>query len=94
MGSLFMAVIVDFDAKMDGQILDCTLDLNAILPELMERYSPVVVVRALATHVGGGLKAFMESGICTEEQVISVLRRLLQLVLEDSYPEPRTSHGL
>jgi hypothetical protein len=89
-----MAVIVDFDAKMDRQILNCTVDLNAMLPELLERYSPVVVIRALAMHVGGGLKAFMQSGICTEEQVILVLKRLLQLALEDSYPEPLTSHGL
>jgi hypothetical protein len=65
-----------------------------MLPVLAERYSPVVVIRALATHVGGGLKAFMQNGICTEEQVIIVLKRLLQLALEDSHSEPQASQGL
>lgn len=94
MGGSFMATIVDFDANMDRQILNCTLDLNGMLPELAERYSPVVIVRALATHVGGGLKAFMQSGICTEEQVLLVLKRVLQIALEGSDVEPLTSHGL
>jgi hypothetical protein len=81
-----MPAILDSDTSLDRQILACTVDLNELLPALAERYSPVVVIRALATHVGGGLKAFVQSGICTEEQALSVLRKVELLALDDSIP--------
>lgn len=82
-----MPGISDTDTALDRQILACTVDLNDLLPQLAERYSPVVVIRALATHVGGGLKAFVQSGVCTEEQALSVLRRVELLALENSAPQ-------
>jgi hypothetical protein len=80
----------DSDGGLDRQILACTVDLNELLPQLAERYSPVVVIRALATHVGGGLKAFVQSGVCTEAQALSVLKRAELLALENS-PQRRLS---
>jgi hypothetical protein len=81
-----MAANMESESNLDRQILNCTVDLNELLPTLAERYSPVVVIRALATHVGGGLKAFVQSGVCTEEQALSVLKRVELLALDDSPP--------
>ena len=81
-----MPASIESDTSLDRQILACTVDLNEMLPKLAERYSPVVVIRALATHVGGGLKAFVQSGICTEEQALRVLKRVEQLALDSSVP--------
>jgi hypothetical protein len=81
-----MPTILDSDTSLDRQILACTVDLNELLPKLAERYSPVVVIRALATHVGGGLKAFVQCGVCTEEQALSVLKKVELLALDTSAP--------
>lgn len=70
------------EAPFDRQLLDCTDDLNNILPGLAARYSPVAVIAALATHVGGGLKVCLASGVCTDEQARSLLRRLERLTFE------------
>jgi len=74
----------DSDSATDHQILACMVDLTELLPQLAERYSPVVVIRALATHVGGGLNAFVQSGVCTEAQALSVLKTVEVLALESS----------
>jgi hypothetical protein len=66
----------------DRQLLDCTVDLNGIVPELAARYSPVAVIAALATHVGGGLKICLASGVCTADQARNLIRRLERLTFE------------
>lgn len=70
------------ERNLDRQILACTTDLNRYLPELAQRYSPVVVIGALATHVGGGLKVFIQSGICTPAQARVVLQRLERVAFD------------
>ncbi len=80
------ATTIDSGESLDGQILACTVDLNAFLPKLAARYSPVAVVGALASHVGGGLKVFMETGVCTPEQARSVLQRLERQAFDTTYP--------
>lgn len=70
------APAADPDELFDKQLLDCTLDLNGILPQLAARYSAVALIAALATHVGGGLRICLGSGVCTAGQARSLLRRL------------------
>ncbi|MGH8149878.1 MAG: hypothetical protein ACRETB_07895 [Steroidobacteraceae bacterium] len=76
------APAVDPDELFDRQLLDCTIDLNGILPELAERYSPVALIAALATHVGGGLRVCLASGVCTADQARNLLRRLELVAFE------------
>ena len=66
----------------DRQLRECTLALNGIVPELAARYSPVAVIAALATHVGGGLKVCLASGVCTAAQARRLVRRLERLTFE------------
>jgi hypothetical protein len=54
-------------------VLSCVDDLNAFLPRLTARYEDLVIVAALAEHVGGALRIFMQAGICTPEQARQVL---------------------
>ncbi len=84
-----MATSQDPDELFDRQLRDCTVDLNGILPELAARYSPVAVIAALATHVGGGLKICVESGVCTQDQARNLLRRLERLAFEKDCVPPR-----
>jgi hypothetical protein len=72
----------DSGELFDQQLLECTDDLNGIVPELAARYSPVAVIAALATHVGGGLKICLASGVCTADQARNLLRRLESLTFE------------
>jgi hypothetical protein len=76
------APAVDPDELFDRQLLDCTIDLNGILPGLAERYSPVALIAALATHVGGGLRICLASGVCTADQARNLLRRLELVAFE------------
>ncbi len=59
--------------KFADDVLSCVDDLNAVLPRLAMRYDELVIVAALAEHVGGALRIFMRSGICTPQQA----RRLI-----------------
>jgi hypothetical protein len=79
----------DPDELFDRQLLDCTVDLNGILPELAARYSAVAVIAALATHVGGGLKICVESGVCTPDQARNLLQRLERLAFDTDCVPPR-----
>jgi chorismate mutase len=79
----------DPDDLFDQQLLDCTVDLNGILPRLAARYSAVAVIAALATHVGGGLKICLESGVCTADQARNLLERLERLAFDKDCVPPR-----
>ncbi len=84
-----MSTSPDPDDLFDRQLRDCTVDLNGILPELAARYSAVAVIAALATHVGGGLKVCVESGICTPDQARNLLQRLERLTFDKDCVPPR-----
>lgn len=64
------------DPKTEHKILCCIGELNASLTGVLDHHAPQIVVRALATQLGAGLNAVLESGFCTHEQVRSVLQNL------------------
>ncbi len=78
----------DPDDLFDRQLRDCTVDLNGILPALAARYSPVAVIAALATHVGGGLKICVQSGVCTPDQARNLLHLLERVAFENDSGPP------
>jgi hypothetical protein len=57
-------------------VLCCVEELNNVLPTLALRYEEMVLVAALAEHVGGALRIFMRAGLCNTEQARRVLRHL------------------
>jgi hypothetical protein len=62
--------------KFAEDVLCCVEELNAVLPTLALRYEEMVLVAALAEHVGGALRIFMRAGLCNTEQARRVLRHL------------------
>ena len=61
------------EEKFAEDVLSCVDDLNAVLPRLAARYDDLVIIAALAEHVGGALRIFMHAGICSPEQAHRVL---------------------
>jgi len=57
-------------------VLACVDDLNSVLPRLAARYEDLVIVAAMAEHVGGALRIFMQAGICNALQARHVLAHL------------------
>jgi hypothetical protein len=64
------------EEKFAEDVLSCVDDLNAILPRLATRYEDLVIVAALAEHVGGALRIFMSAGICSPAQARRVLTHM------------------
>lgn len=88
-----MSTSSDPDDLFERQLRDCTIDLNGILPELAARYSPVAVIAALATHVGGGLKLCVRQGVCTPDQARNLLNVLEQVAFDKEGAPPRAPSG-
>jgi hypothetical protein len=64
------------EEKFAEDVLSCVDDLNTILPRLAARYEDLVIVAALAEHVGGALRIFMQAGICSPAQARRVLTHM------------------
>jgi hypothetical protein len=71
------------EEKFAEDVLSCVDDLNAVLPRLAARYQDLVIIAALAEHVGGALRIFMHAGICTPDQA----RRVLAHVHETAFTQ-------
>ena len=61
---------------LEREMLACLRDIDGFMPQLARRYSPVIVIGALATHVAGTLRGMVEVGVCTPESARDVLRML------------------
>jgi hypothetical protein len=73
------------EEKFAEDVLSCVDDLNTVLPRLATRYEDLVIIAALAEHVGGALRIFMHAGICSPDQA----RRVLEHVRDTAFV-----HGL
>ena len=73
------------EEKFAEDVLNCVDDLNAVLPAFATRYDELVLVAALAEHVGGALRIFMRAGLCSPEQA----RRVLRHLEETAFATPR-----
>jgi hypothetical protein len=69
------------EEKFAEDVLSCVDDLNAVLPRLASRYEDLVIIAALAEHVGGALRIFMLAGICSPDQA----RRVLEHVQDTAF---------
>jgi hypothetical protein len=50
-----------------GTIEECVDEIDSLI-ERLDRYPPPVLAFALRTHLGGLLRAMVESQVCTREQ--------------------------
>jgi len=81
------------EEKFAEDVLSCVEDLNAVLPALAARYQELVLVAALAEHVGGALRIFIRAGLCTPDQARRVLRHLEETAFAQlSEPPPAAAN--
>jgi aminoglycoside phosphotransferase (APT) family kinase protein len=75
------------EERFAEDVLSCVDDLNAVLPRLAARYEDLVIIAALAEHVGGALRIFMHAGICSPEQARRVLAHVQDTAFARSVQE-------
>jgi hypothetical protein len=73
------------EERFAENVLSCVDDLNGVLPRLAARYEDLVIIAALAEHVGGALRIFIQAGICSREQA----RRVLEHVEDTAFARNR-----
>jgi hypothetical protein len=78
------------EEKFAEDVLSCVDDLNAVLPRLAARYEDLVIIAALAEHVGGALRIFMHAGICSADQA----KRVLAHVHETAFARSRAEEAM
>ena len=77
------------DSKFHENVSACAAALNKHLPQLAARPTGLVLMAAMAEHVGGALQILMSSGQCTPEQARTLLAELETLVFAGlSAPSP------
>ena len=62
--------------QFDNAVLACMDDLGRSLPGLAERFDQLVVIEALAEHVGLALQALVRRQICDQTRVRLLIKRI------------------
>jgi hypothetical protein len=65
--------------KFAASVLACVEEINAMLPRLAARYPDLVMLTAIAEHVGGALRLFVRSETCTSEQARQIIKHMEQV---------------
>lgn len=69
------------------QVLNCVDRLNGFLPQLSSSYDdPLVLLAALAEHVGGGIRVLMEENLCAPAQAEKVLQHIRDTAFDQNNP--------
>jgi hypothetical protein len=68
------------DSKFRKDVSACVQALNNHLPQLATRHTGLVLMAAMAEHVGGALQILMQSGRCTPGQARTLLAELETVV--------------
>jgi hypothetical protein len=77
------------DSKFREDVSACRAALNDHLPQLAARHTGLVLMAAMAEHVGGALQILMKSGQCTPDQARALLAELEAAVFAGlSAPSP------
>ena len=74
-------------APHQEQVYRCANEMAAWLPPLASRYSPLVLMSALAEQLSGALFTTQETGVCTPSQAREIVDRVKELA---SNGEPGT----
>ncbi len=54
----------------------CVQDINKMLPQMNRRYDTMVIVTALAEHVGSALRLLVQREVCDPQQARQVIRHI------------------
>jgi hypothetical protein len=60
----------------ENGLLACVQDINKLLPELSRRYDMVVIISALAEHMGSALQILQRRKVCDARQARLVIKHI------------------
>ncbi len=66
-------------ARYQAQVRMCAAELQAALPELAERHTPLVLVAALTEHMQGVMFLTQQSRACAPERARAIVRRMEEI---------------
>jgi hypothetical protein len=75
-----------------AQVRRCTAEIQAALPALASRHTPLILVAALTEHLRGALFLAHEAHACTPGEAQAIIRRIEQIAFKDGCG-PVTSTG-
>ena len=84
--------------EFETRLLECMLDINALLPAMGRRYANAVITAALAEHVGLGLRTLLRKEACTVPQAETLIAHIQEAAMArmlgpEARGEPATSLG-
>jgi hypothetical protein len=89
------AIVINKDELMaqgedpfERQVNACVKALNEQLPQLAARHSGIVLMAAMAEHIGGALQMMMQQGECTPERARKLLAEIQALVFAEGVSGP------
>ncbi len=76
-------------------LLACVRDINKVLPGLSRRYDMVVIISALAEHMGSALRILIRRKVCDVRQARLIIQHIegTAFLGEKAQPPGRTSSG-
>ncbi len=70
-------------ARYQAQVRMCAAELQAALPKLADRHTPLVLVAALTEHMRGAMFLTQQSRTCAPERARAIIRRMEEIAFHD-----------
>src|SRR5690242_1813097 len=68
-------------SKFESALIACVEDVSLLLPALAERYDVLVVISALADHVGTAVQILVKRQVCDTRQARLLIKRIEDIAL-------------
>ena len=68
-------------SKFESALFACVEDVSLLLPALAERYDVLVVISALADHVGTAVQILVKRQVCDTRQARLLIKRIEDIAL-------------
>jgi hypothetical protein len=70
-------------ARYQAQVRMCAAEIQAALPILAKRHTPLILVAALTEHIRGALFLTQEARACAPAKARAMIRRMEQIAFSD-----------
>jgi hypothetical protein len=70
-------------AHYQAQVRLCAAEIQAALPELADRHTPLILVAALTEHIRGALFLSREAHTCPPARARAIVRRMEEIAFAD-----------
>ena len=62
-----------------SEVYQCALELQKVLPALVDRHEPLIVIAALTEHVRGAMVLTREARACAPQKAKEIARRVQEI---------------